>query len=329
MNKPILTFVVPVYNVEKYLKECYYSIFVKKIINQIEIILIDDGSTDNSKKICDKLAKNKNTFVIHKPNGGLSSARNAGLKVARGRYITFVDSDDIVNSESLEKIIDYLSKVDVDLIFLNMSKFYNDGFVKDIGEHIDREKLISCNKNEFIKYISNRPKFPASACAKIYLKDYLYRNNIFFPNDNRISEDMGFSFRCILYATSFDKVDLPFYYYRQNRDNSITNNVTFKSFEGLSQFIVDCIALYTTDGSPNNDDLKNMFNFLSYEYTILLWHYNFLNSVDKLFALNFLREYKYVMKWSITRNNKIIKFLLNIFGIRITSKFLFFLKKVK
>ena len=91
MNKPILTVIIPVYNVEKYLEECYQSIFTTELTEQIEIILVDDGSTDRSGKICDRLAQNNNTHVIHKANGGLASARNAGLKKATGKYVTFID----------------------------------------------------------------------------------------------------------------------------------------------------------------------------------------------------------------------------------------------
>lgn len=328
MDKPILTIIVPVYNVEEYLEECYQSIFGEDVIEQIEIILVDDGSNDNSGNICDKLAKNKNTYVIHKTNGGLASARNEGLKKANGKYIMFIDSDDKVETKSLKKIIDYISKTNTDLIFLNINKLYEDGETKDIGEHINSDMLVKRTKDECIRYISRRPKFPASACAKIYLKKYLDENNICFPNDNRISEDMGFSFKCIISAKSFDKINLPFYYYRQNRKNSITSHISSKNFNGLSKFIIESINLYTKDGFPKNKNIKNMFNFLAYEYTILLWQYNFLNDVDKKYALQFLKEYKYVMKWSLTINNRIIAILLKILRIKTTSKLLYYIKRV-
>ncbi len=324
-----LSIIIPVYNVEAYLNECVDSI-INFDMNFVEIILVDDGSTDNSGSICDEYS-NKFDFIttIHQANKGLSGARNTGIINAHGKYLTFVDSDDKINGSSLEKIIDYVSINDTDLIFLNMSKFYKNGDIEDIGEYIDKKMLINNNKKNCIRYLSSRPKFPASACAKLYLKKYLEENDIYFPSDRRVSEDMGFSFKCILYATTFDKIDVPFYYYRQNRENSITNNITFKSFKGLSQFIIDSLNLYADGGYPINSNIKNMFNFLSYEYSILLWHYNFLNKDDRVFALQFLKEYKYVMKWSLTRNNRIIKYLLKIFGIRITSKILFFMKRVK
>ena len=273
MNNPILSFIIPVYNVEDYLEECYNSIYSNELCNKIEIILVDDGSTDSSGKICDKLKKNKNTFVIHKSNGGLASARNTGLKKASGKYVSFVDSDDRIYSSSILEIIEYISKNNTDLIFLNMSKFYKNGVVEDIGEYIDATVLKKSEKSKCIKYIASRPKFPASACAKLYLKKYLFDNHIFFPDDNRISEDMGFSFKCILCANSFDKINIPFYYYRQNRENSITNHITIRSFKGLSQFIIDSINLYTTNSNPNDDNIK----YRGYELDqIIIMKYNII-----------------------------------------------------
>lgn len=96
-NEPLISIVVPVYNVESYLVNCVSSI-IEQTYKNLEIILVDDGSTDKSKKICDDLAKkDKRIKVIHKDNGGLSSARNAGIDVAKGEYIGFVDSDDKIN----------------------------------------------------------------------------------------------------------------------------------------------------------------------------------------------------------------------------------------
>lgn len=327
MSKPILSIIVPVYNVQNYLEECYNSIYNNEIINKLEIILVDDGSTDNSSKICDKLDKNENTKVYHKKNGGLASARNYGLDKAIGRYVTFLDSDDKIDSMSLPKIISYLITVeDKDLIFLNIKKFYNNGAVEDMGENIRKAFLENTNKNKCIEYISSRPKFPASACAKIYRKEFLKSNNIRFPDDNRISEDMGFSFKCLLLANTFDKIELPYYYYRQNRENSITSKITIKSFDGLSQFIVDSINLYTKNGVPKDNNIKNLFNFLSYEYSILLWHYNFLEKKYQKQAYIFLKNYNFVMKWSKTKRNKIIYMLLKVFGIKSTAKIIYIIK---
>ena len=105
--KDLISIIVPVYNVEKYLNRCIDSILLQTY-NNIEILLIDDGSLDKSSQICDEyMKKDKRIKVIHKKNGGLSDARNAGIDIARGKYITFIDSDDSVEKD----LVEYLYKL--------------------------------------------------------------------------------------------------------------------------------------------------------------------------------------------------------------------------
>lgn len=116
-----ISFIVPVYNVEKYLQECVYSIIEQKHYDKykknIEIILVDDGSTDNSGKICDCLCDQyTNIKVIHKKNGGLASARNAGLAIAKGDYIGFIDSDDRIDKNCIPQIIQWINNTKVDIV---------------------------------------------------------------------------------------------------------------------------------------------------------------------------------------------------------------------
>ena len=100
-----ISVIVPIYNTEKYLKRCFDSILSSTYEN-LEVILVDDGSPDNSGKICDEYAaRDSRIRVIHKKNGGLSSARNAGLDIATGDYVTFVDSDDYIASDIYEKLV--------------------------------------------------------------------------------------------------------------------------------------------------------------------------------------------------------------------------------
>ena len=118
MSKPLITVIVPVYKVEKYLEKC-----VKSILNQtyenLEIILVDDGSPDNCGNMCDELAKQDSRIrVIHKSNGGLSSARNAGLDVMTGEYVGFVDSDDYIDAASVPKILSWIDREEADICFL-------------------------------------------------------------------------------------------------------------------------------------------------------------------------------------------------------------------
>ena len=111
-----VSIIVPVYDVEEYLVECIESILAQTW-KHFEIILVDDGSTDSSGKMCDEYAEKYNCiFVIHKKNGGLSSARNAGIDVARGNYLAFIDSDDVVHPDYLRELVKIVEKENADLV---------------------------------------------------------------------------------------------------------------------------------------------------------------------------------------------------------------------
>lgn len=117
MKEILVSIIVPVYNVDKYLDECIQSL-VNQTLKNIEIILVDDGSTDESGIICDQYAKyDSRVKVIHQQNGGQSMARNAGVKIANGKYLLFVDSDDYILTEACEKLIYYATVSNADLVW--------------------------------------------------------------------------------------------------------------------------------------------------------------------------------------------------------------------
>ncbi|OOL43593.1 glycosyl transferase family 2, partial [Enterococcus faecium] len=120
--------IVPVYKVEKYLRKCVDSILAQTFTD-FEVILVDDGSPDNSGKICDEYAEKDNRVrVIHKENGGLSSARNAGIDVARGKYLGFVDSDDYIDEDMYEILYENLKIHDADISSVELIPFYGDRY---------------------------------------------------------------------------------------------------------------------------------------------------------------------------------------------------------
>ena len=169
--------IVPVYNVEQYLEECVCSLINQTYLD-IEIILVNDGSTDNSKLICKELAKKDNRIkLIDKPNGGLSSARNAGIKVAEGEYILFVDSDDCLDLTAIERI-DLVTKSTPDVI---ISEIYNTYDVKKY----DSTKILfpvpnSMEKNDVINYVFSKNDLVYPAPQYIVRKDLIKRSNLLF-----------------------------------------------------------------------------------------------------------------------------------------------------
>ena len=124
INKKKLSIIIPVFNVEEYLPKCIESV-VNQTYDNLEILLINDGSTDNSGVICDNFAhKDERVKVVHKENGGLSAARNLGLSLATGHYIAFLDSDDYIDSEMYETLVDALENADADIAACGFKEIY-------------------------------------------------------------------------------------------------------------------------------------------------------------------------------------------------------------
>ena len=124
--QPLISVIVPIYNVEKYLDRCVGSI-INQTYKNLEIILVDDGSPDNCPQMCDDYAKKDSRIkVVHKENGGLSDARNAGMKVATGEYVSFIDSDDYISLDFYETLLETIVDNDSDIVECSVVKFYED-----------------------------------------------------------------------------------------------------------------------------------------------------------------------------------------------------------
>lgn len=195
---PLVSIIVPVYKVEKYLKRCVDSL-TNQTLSDIEIILVDDGSPDNSGKICDSLQeKDCRIKVIHKSNGGLSSARNAGVKIAQGQYIGFVDSDDDVTLDMYEKMYSVAKRENVDFVMSDYQRICADGrcYLKTLDipsglyEKKQMRRIIFPNliMGENIEY---GPLLSVWHC--LYRMDFLRQNNLYFDEKVRWSEDNIFS----------------------------------------------------------------------------------------------------------------------------------------
>ena len=215
MKKILLSIVVPVYNVENYLKKCVDSL-LNQTNDNYEIIIVNDGSTDNSLKICEEYSKNKKIKLYTKKNGGLSSARNYGIDKASGEYIAFVDSDDWVTNDYVEKITDTINdNKNSDLItydIISINDGWQDGVTRKIYKNFD-----SMDKHNFIQECFN----PSFAWARVYKKELIEK--IKFPKENYWYEDMATTPIVLAKSKNMKYIDKPLYYYRQ-RNTSITNS---------------------------------------------------------------------------------------------------------
>ena len=318
----IISFIIPVYNVENYIKECVDSI-LNQIDSRMEMILVDDGSKDNSGLICDEFAKHfSNIRVVHQNNAGHSSARNLGLSLATGKYVAFVDSDDRIAKKSIQKILSRIMIEDFDVCFMQISKLYSDGTLEDMGEYLQKDWLQNKTREEVIAYLASRPKFSGSACSKIYRKEFLVKNDLHFPEDGLIGEDLVFVRDVLLHAEKFDLLDFSYYEYRQSREGSVTNEVNLKHFQALVRFVEQSCSIFTQNQISTNDTHKNAMSFVSYEYMIALWQCNFLKKEEKFVAYQWLKQYAWVLNYAQNIKSKMVHIFIKRFGVRFTAKLL-------
>ncbi len=229
----LISVIVPVYKVQDYLEECVDSI-KKQTYKNLEIILVDDGSPDNSGKMCDELAKEDERIkVIHKENGGLSDARNAGMDIATGKYITFVDSDDFIPENAIEKMYNPLESNGADFVTANYIYCSEDGTlwekpVFDLEKYKDFKLSIKDYQDSF--YILN-----SSVWNKMFRKSFLDEIGVKFAK-GLPAEDAIFSMNCFVRSKNVYYVQDVVYYYRQRGNNgSISTNCSYNYFMGISK----------------------------------------------------------------------------------------------
>lgn len=189
----LLSIIIPVYQAQNYLRECLDSVLNQNFAD-FELILVNDGSTDSSGEICEEYAqKDSRIKLIHKENGGQAAARNDGIKLAKGKYIGFVDNDDQIEIDMFDFLLKYASEYsDADIISCSYSKRYSNGKIVSSKE-LNNSIYLFDNKTG-VKEILSREKLDIYVWTKIYKKNYLDINNIKFEND-KIDEDILFNFQ--------------------------------------------------------------------------------------------------------------------------------------
>lgn len=230
MNK-LISVIVPVYNVEQYLEKCIDSI-INQTYKNLEIILVDDGSTDNSGNLCDLLAKKDSRIVVyHKENGGLSSARNFGIDKANGEFIGFIDSDDYIDNDMYETLYNLIKKDKSDVSMCGLYNIYanrKDSQVKEVKKYL-------MNAEEAIQMVLDSKITSVTAVNKLYRKEIF--NNLRYDL-GKTSEDAFIIVRlldkCNLISMTNER---KYYYYHR------TNSITKKPFSEKSRDVLDAYNL--------------------------------------------------------------------------------------
>lgn len=222
----LLSVILPIYKVENYIEQCVKSI-VQQTYENLEIILVDDGSPDKCPEICDTWAqKDDRIKVIHKENGGLSDARNAGLKMAVGQYIAFIDSDDWVDVNMFEKAMQALEEHHADIAAVNVYYAYEDGRKEVRNPEV--QKLVYSNP-EAMQKLLEESVFQQTVWNKVYRRSVI--QDIEFPK-GKLNEDEYWSYRAFANAGKVVYLNEALYYYRQ-REGSIMSAFNLRRLDGL------------------------------------------------------------------------------------------------
>ena len=250
-----LSIIIPAYNVEKYIEKCIESVLQQDLDNY-EIIIINDGSTDKTNEILEKYKNIKSIKIINQKNKGLSGARNTGLKNCIGKYVLFLDSDDFVEKNSIKKILNEIQHNDLEILAFNFWIYYN----KE-RYYLEKRKLID-KKNfsgeEYLKSNLLNKSYPMS-WLNIYNKEFLLKNNLFFK-EGILHEDIEFNIRLLLKVKKMSYFNVPIIYYRQ-REGSITKkklNRRYSYIKILKTYLEEIKRI------KDKELIQLLYNYMSY-----------------------------------------------------------------
>lgn len=319
--------IVPIYNIERYIEKCIDSI-LSQTFTDFEIILVDDGSKDKSSEICDRIAdKNNNVKVIHKKNGGLSAARNTGLKEATGQYVIFVDGDDsLCDDQALKKIKRVIDQSDYEVISYNRKVI--DDRTGEISECKDYRKEED-NKLPFYDMIEKLIKtdcFYGSAWIFAIKKDYLINKDITFLEGTE-TEDLDWIIRLLNTHPKIYNMGDVFYLYRKNRTGAITRTISYKRLNDYLTLIRK-FAYY----NYNDDRFKDiMLNYIAYQYLIFVgYNRTFENKKERKLLKEEGKEFRKLLKYDLMPQTHLVNKISKFIGYNLTEKLLgIYLKKKK
>ena len=302
----MISVIIPVYNVEKYLCECIDSV-LGQTYQDYEVILVDDGSTDSSGTICDKYAEtNSRIKVIHRKNGGLSEARNTGFDAANGEYIYFLDIDDYIRADALERMHEASKKTNADIYFFEAEVFYDDKENVDNSVLYERKSdygTISSGKAAKKMMLEN--EFYTAVPLHLYRRQYLIENKIrFYPGI--LHEDNLFSPLAFVRAKSVTHIHDKLYYRRMRSGSIMTTKFDHRNFHG---YCVSLISLLKEINKHSYETDKRDFLelFILHRVRMILGIYVTLSKEERVTMENDFKKLRNALRVNSYLGDKKIK----------------------
>ena len=323
-----LSIIIPVYNVVPYLRTCVDSVLAQTY-KDLEIILVDDGSTDGSGQLADELCSTPNSLIacgapeksgdflgalsphclkcIHKPNGGLSDARNAGLKVATGDYVAFLDSDDVyLQNDGLEQLMALAQAEQPDVLLFQAVDVYPHH--RTARKAYDVDYMATHSGVEVFAQLVRTQSFNMSACFQLIRRELLEQHQIYFEK-GLLSEDVDWSLRLWKYVQRVRAINLPMYGY-QHREGSISTTYTIRNLRSYKRIFAKLVQLYNERivDAATEFYWKTTMGYLAQMYTSCLYAYGQIARKDKSEAYAILKRYATLLEHSISiKSDRVIK----------------------
>jgi glycosyltransferase involved in cell wall biosynthesis len=307
----LFSIIVPVYNIEKWLSGCIESI-VKQTCREYELILVDDGSTDRSGQICDqyKVKYPDRILVIHKQNGGLSDARNAGVQQATGGYLLFVDGDDYIAADALENLRQSITRFHADIVLSEGLIHVDEQGKQDLRKKLNVGNVQGISGEQvMISTASNGPNW--SACGKAFRLEFWRQHGFQFPK-GRTWEDFQVIDKVVLAAQQVSAV--PAFYYYQYRSDSIVHTVKASDIEGLLLSLKEWEE-YLEKKAFTEEVCRAVrsLHAIIYVQTVL----GYADLVEKDARKKLVSEashYRYLLSYGTTKQVKLVRYLVKCIG---------------
>lgn len=279
----LISVIVPIYNVEKYFDRCVDSI-INQTYKNLEIILVDDGSPDNCPQMCDDYAKIDNRIkVVHKENGGLSDARNAGMKVATGEYVSFIDSDDYISLDFYETLLETIVDNDSDIVECGVVKFYEDN---NFDEYSDDLKVTNYDTLYALDGLINENPF------KQHVWNKLYKSNIALDIPyavGKLNEDEFWTYQIFGKAKKVARINKTMYYYFQRGSSIMGNGYNIRRLDALEGKMNRQAYIEKNFPTLATKAKVDLYGSCMFAYQSVL---KFMSGNDKKKAIKIIKDYK-------------------------------------
>lgn len=323
-----ISIIIPVFNVEKYLRQCLDSV-LSCSLTDAEIILVTGNSTDGSNAVCEEY-RNRFPFVtvIRQDDTGLSDARNCGMKIARGDYVAFLDSDDYIVPERFRALLAEIREEKsraVSVFVCDFTRVADSGrVIKKINQIENSEKPIY--RYEYLQHFLRQKECFWNVWRYVYRRDFLLQNNFFF-RPGFLSEDIDYTINVLLKAKGIAFFHNPYYCYRIGRADSLMGRVSTKRVRDTIIIIEDCVKRI-----QNSSDFPYrtlMTDKLLFEYVLNMATIYEVPKEDKQAVKKMFLESKYILAYNSNNSVKLVHLFIRMTGINFTSFCLVCLKKGK